>query len=162
LIYIKFDRVEPSISVKHVDSRSFIYKDPGVKPLPQPNKKRRGFSQVLQLHLQSCSGWTRMRQWKADQYVFVCIIEETSNVVKEWIGNPFGFWGPLLLRLIYGYFGLAPRALAGMYDIIYVCPKTLLRIIWSLQKLEESRGITLFAIDKVPEKWKRWVGSTTW
>lgn len=41
------------------------------------------------------------------------------------------------------------RAMAGMYDIIYVCPETLLRVIGSLQKLSESRGITLFAIDEV-------------
>lgn len=41
------------------------------------------------------------------------------------------------------------RAMAGMYDIIYVCPETLLRVIGSFQKLAESRGITLFAIDEV-------------
>lgn len=41
------------------------------------------------------------------------------------------------------------RAMAGLYDIIYVCPETLLRVIGSFQKLAESRGITLFAIDEV-------------
>ncbi|KAH9328672.1 hypothetical protein KI387_000780, partial [Taxus chinensis] len=41
------------------------------------------------------------------------------------------------------------RAMAGLYDIIYVCPETLLRIVGSVQRLVESRGIALFAIDEV-------------
>ncbi|KAJ4839070.1 hypothetical protein Tsubulata_036617 [Turnera subulata] len=41
------------------------------------------------------------------------------------------------------------KAMRGMYDIIYVCPETVLRLIKQLQELAESRGITLFAIDEV-------------
>ncbi|XVF31366.1 hypothetical protein REPUB_Repub16aG0139600 [Reevesia pubescens] len=41
------------------------------------------------------------------------------------------------------------KAMRGMYSIIYVCPETILRLIKPLQKLAESRGITLFAIDEV-------------
>ncbi|KAJ6305917.1 hypothetical protein OIU78_021282 [Salix suchowensis] len=41
------------------------------------------------------------------------------------------------------------KAMRGMYDIIYVCPETILRLIKPLQGLAESRGITLFAIDEV-------------
>ncbi|PRQ26523.1 putative DNA helicase [Rosa chinensis] len=37
----------------------------------------------------------------------------------------------------------------GMYNIIYVCPETILRLIKPLQKLAELRGIALFAIDEV-------------
>ncbi|KAA3472653.1 ATP-dependent DNA helicase Q-like SIM [Gossypium australe] len=40
------------------------------------------------------------------------------------------------------------KAMRGMYSIIYVCPETILRLIKPLQKLAESRGITLFAIDE--------------
>eukprot|EP01018_Ginkgo_biloba_P017915 Gb_21223 [translate_table: standard] len=41
------------------------------------------------------------------------------------------------------------RAMAGLYDIIYLCPETLLRVVGPLQKLVENRGIALFAIDEV-------------
>ncbi|XP_057732365.1 ATP-dependent DNA helicase Q-like SIM [Arachis stenosperma] len=41
------------------------------------------------------------------------------------------------------------KAMRGMYSIIYVCPETVLRLIQPLQKLAESRGIALFAIDEV-------------
>ncbi|XP_058222362.1 ATP-dependent DNA helicase Q-like SIM isoform X2 [Rhododendron vialii] len=41
------------------------------------------------------------------------------------------------------------KAMRGMYDIIYVCPETILRLIKPLQSLAESRGIALFAIDEV-------------
>ncbi|XVF57506.1 hypothetical protein PTKIN_Ptkin06aG0210900 [Pterospermum kingtungense] len=41
------------------------------------------------------------------------------------------------------------KAMRGMYSIIYVCPETLLRLIKPLQRLAESRGIALFAIDEV-------------
>ncbi|KAI4301771.1 hypothetical protein L6164_035018 [Bauhinia variegata] len=41
------------------------------------------------------------------------------------------------------------KAMRGMYSIIYVCPETILRLIKPLQKLAESRGIALFAIDEV-------------
>ncbi|KAJ7973345.1 ATP-dependent DNA helicase [Quillaja saponaria] len=41
------------------------------------------------------------------------------------------------------------KAMRGMYIIIYVCPETVLRLIKPLQKLAESRGIALFAIDEV-------------
>lgn len=41
------------------------------------------------------------------------------------------------------------KAMRGMYDIIYVCPETISRLIKPLQGLAESRGITLFAIDEV-------------
>ncbi|XP_041022267.1 ATP-dependent DNA helicase Q-like SIM isoform X2 [Juglans microcarpa x Juglans regia] len=41
------------------------------------------------------------------------------------------------------------KAMRGMYDIIYVCPETVLRLIKPLQRLAESRGIALFAIDEV-------------
>ncbi|KAJ1377633.1 Ubiquitin-associated domain [Sesbania bispinosa] len=40
------------------------------------------------------------------------------------------------------------KAMKGMYSIIYVCPETIKRLIQSLQKLAESRGIALFAIDE--------------
>ncbi|MED6193479.1 hypothetical protein PIB30_019952 [Stylosanthes scabra] len=40
------------------------------------------------------------------------------------------------------------KAMKGMYSIIYVCPETVLRLIQPLQKLAESRGIALFAIDE--------------
>ncbi|XWS42390.1 hypothetical protein CRYUN_Cryun16bG0010400 [Craigia yunnanensis] len=40
------------------------------------------------------------------------------------------------------------KAMRGMYSIIYVCPETILRLIKPLQRLAESRGITLFAIDE--------------
>ncbi|XVE63048.1 hypothetical protein DITRI_Ditri06bG0168500 [Diplodiscus trichospermus] len=41
------------------------------------------------------------------------------------------------------------KAMRGMYSIIYVCPETILRLIKPLQRLAESRGIMLFAIDEV-------------
>ncbi|XP_022965576.1 ATP-dependent DNA helicase Q-like SIM [Cucurbita maxima] len=41
------------------------------------------------------------------------------------------------------------KAMGGAYSIIYVCPETLLRLIQPLQKLAETRGIALFAIDEV-------------
>ncbi|XVF31368.1 hypothetical protein REPUB_Repub16aG0139800 [Reevesia pubescens] len=41
------------------------------------------------------------------------------------------------------------KAMRGMYSIIYVCPETILRLKKPHQKLAESRGITLFAIDEV-------------
>ncbi|XP_048226180.1 ATP-dependent DNA helicase Q-like SIM isoform X2 [Ricinus communis] len=41
------------------------------------------------------------------------------------------------------------KAMRGMYDIIYVCPETVFRLIKPLQGLAESRGIALFAIDEV-------------
>ncbi|XP_044475735.1 ATP-dependent DNA helicase Q-like SIM [Mangifera indica] len=41
------------------------------------------------------------------------------------------------------------KAMRGMYNIIYVCPETVLRLIKPLQKLAENRGIALFAIDEV-------------
>ncbi|XP_021283335.1 ATP-dependent DNA helicase Q-like SIM [Herrania umbratica] len=41
------------------------------------------------------------------------------------------------------------KAMRGMYNIIYVCPETILRLIKPLQRLAESHGITLFAIDEV-------------
>ncbi|KAH9755197.1 ATP-dependent DNA helicase q-like sim [Citrus sinensis] len=41
------------------------------------------------------------------------------------------------------------KALRGMYSIIYVCPETVIRLIKPLQRLAESRGIALFAIDEV-------------
>ncbi|KAM1802118.1 hypothetical protein ACFX11_033628 [Malus domestica] len=41
------------------------------------------------------------------------------------------------------------KAMTGMYDIVYVCPETILRLIKPLQKLAENRGIALFAIDEV-------------
>ncbi|XP_061338027.1 ATP-dependent DNA helicase Q-like SIM [Gastrolobium bilobum] len=40
------------------------------------------------------------------------------------------------------------KAMRGMYSVIYVCPETVLRLIEPLQKLAESRGIALFAIDE--------------
>ncbi|WCJ43113.1 ATP-dependent DNA helicase Q-like SIM [Euphorbia peplus] len=40
------------------------------------------------------------------------------------------------------------KAMKGMYDIIYVCPETILRLINPLQKLAKIRGISLFAIDE--------------
>ncbi|XP_050225916.1 ATP-dependent DNA helicase Q-like SIM isoform X2 [Mercurialis annua] len=41
------------------------------------------------------------------------------------------------------------KAMRGLYDIIYVCPETVLRLIKPLQGLAGSRGIALFAIDEV-------------
>ncbi|CAL5378788.1 unnamed protein product [Camellia sinensis] len=41
------------------------------------------------------------------------------------------------------------KSMRGMYDIIYVCPETILRLIKPLQSLAERRGIALFAIDEV-------------
>ncbi|XP_059438054.1 ATP-dependent DNA helicase Q-like SIM [Corylus avellana] len=41
------------------------------------------------------------------------------------------------------------KAMQGMYSIIYSCPETALRLIKPLQRLAESRGIALFAIDEV-------------
>ncbi|KAJ4967890.1 hypothetical protein NE237_014591 [Protea cynaroides] len=41
------------------------------------------------------------------------------------------------------------KAMNGMYQIIYVCPETILRLIGPLQRLAENRGIALFAIDEV-------------
>ncbi|KAJ9681906.1 hypothetical protein PVL29_018003 [Vitis rotundifolia] len=41
------------------------------------------------------------------------------------------------------------KAMSGMYEIIYVCPETVLRLIKPLQRLAENRGIALFAIDEV-------------
>ncbi|XP_031378004.1 ATP-dependent DNA helicase Q-like SIM isoform X2 [Punica granatum] len=41
------------------------------------------------------------------------------------------------------------KAMKGMYDLIYVCPETVLRLIAPLQKLAAGRGIALFAIDEV-------------
>ncbi|KAJ4719432.1 ATP-dependent DNA helicase [Melia azedarach] len=41
------------------------------------------------------------------------------------------------------------KAMRGMYSIIYVCPETILRLIKPLQRLAESRGIALFAVDEV-------------
>ncbi|KAL2491936.1 ATP-dependent DNA helicase Q-like SIM [Abeliophyllum distichum] len=41
------------------------------------------------------------------------------------------------------------KAMSGVYNIIYVCPETILRLIKPLQGLAESRGIALFAIDEV-------------
>ncbi|XAR49126.1 DNA helicase [Bertholletia excelsa] len=40
------------------------------------------------------------------------------------------------------------KAMRGMYSIIYVCPETVLRLIKPLQRLAESHGIALFAIDE--------------
>eukprot|EP00249_Psilotum_nudum_P023290 c28820_g2_i5 orf=214-2778(+) len=39
-------------------------------------------------------------------------------------------------------------AMTGAYDIVYVCPETLTRLVGSIQKLAQGRGITLFAIDE--------------
>ncbi|XP_014514757.1 ATP-dependent DNA helicase Q-like SIM isoform X4 [Vigna radiata var. radiata] len=41
------------------------------------------------------------------------------------------------------------KAMRGLYSIVYICPETVLRLIQPLQKLAESRGIALFAIDEV-------------
>ncbi|CAI0551213.1 unnamed protein product [Linum tenue] len=41
------------------------------------------------------------------------------------------------------------KAMRGAYDIVYVCPETVLRLINPLQGLAESRGIAVFAIDEV-------------
>ncbi|XP_023732187.1 ATP-dependent DNA helicase Q-like SIM [Lactuca sativa] len=41
------------------------------------------------------------------------------------------------------------KSMRGMYEIIYVCPETILRLIKPLQILAERRGIALFAIDEV-------------
>uniref|UniRef100_A0A1J3I2S3 ATP-dependent DNA helicase n=1 Tax=Noccaea caerulescens TaxID=107243 RepID=A0A1J3I2S3_NOCCA len=40
------------------------------------------------------------------------------------------------------------KAMQGMYQIIYVCPETVVRLIKPLQKLAKTRGIALFAIDE--------------
>ncbi|XP_078440876.1 RECQ helicase SIM [Wolffia australiana] len=40
------------------------------------------------------------------------------------------------------------KAMSGLYDIIYVCPETVLRLVVPLQRLAENRGIALFAIDE--------------
>ncbi|XP_020277413.1 ATP-dependent DNA helicase Q-like SIM isoform X6 [Asparagus officinalis] len=40
------------------------------------------------------------------------------------------------------------KAMSGMYQIIYVCPETVLRLIEPLTGLAESHGIALFAIDE--------------
>ncbi|KAK1319494.1 ATP-dependent DNA helicase Q-like SIM [Acorus calamus] len=40
------------------------------------------------------------------------------------------------------------KAMSGMYQIVYVCPETVLRLIVPLQKLAENCGIALFAIDE--------------
>lgn len=41
------------------------------------------------------------------------------------------------------------KAMNGAYNIIYVCPETILRLKEPLQSLAEGRGIALFAIDEV-------------
>ncbi|KAH6819075.1 RECQ helicase SIM [Perilla frutescens var. frutescens] len=41
------------------------------------------------------------------------------------------------------------KAMNGAYNIIYVCPETILRLKEPLQSLSEGRGIALFAIDEV-------------
>ncbi|KAK6159878.1 hypothetical protein DH2020_003259 [Rehmannia glutinosa] len=41
------------------------------------------------------------------------------------------------------------KAMCGAYNIIYVCPETILRLMKPLQSLAETRGIALFAIDEV-------------
>ncbi|KAK6915596.1 DEAD/DEAH box helicase domain [Dillenia turbinata] len=41
------------------------------------------------------------------------------------------------------------KAMNGIYEIVYVCPETVLRLIKPLQTLAENRGIALFAIDEV-------------
>ncbi|XP_077218868.1 RECQ helicase SIM isoform X2 [Tasmannia lanceolata] len=41
------------------------------------------------------------------------------------------------------------KAMSGTYGVVYVCPETVLRLIEPLQRLAESRGIALFAIDEV-------------
>ncbi|XP_010259656.1 PREDICTED: ATP-dependent DNA helicase Q-like SIM isoform X2 [Nelumbo nucifera] len=41
------------------------------------------------------------------------------------------------------------KAMNGMYNVIYVCPETVLRLIGPLQGLAKNRGIALFAIDEV-------------
>ncbi|CAH8390181.1 unnamed protein product [Eruca vesicaria subsp. sativa] len=40
------------------------------------------------------------------------------------------------------------KAMQGMYQIIYVCPETVIRLIKPLQKLAKTHGIALFAIDE--------------
>ncbi|CAM6108875.1 unnamed protein product [Calypogeia fissa] len=40
------------------------------------------------------------------------------------------------------------KAMAGMYNIVYVCPETLQRLIPPLQELSVGRGIALFAVDE--------------
>ncbi|KAF8105476.1 hypothetical protein N665_0157s0061 [Sinapis alba] len=40
------------------------------------------------------------------------------------------------------------KAMQGMYQIIYVCPETVVRLIKPLQKLAKTHGIALFAIDE--------------
>ncbi|KAL8128541.1 hypothetical protein V2J09_017696 [Rumex salicifolius] len=41
------------------------------------------------------------------------------------------------------------KAMNGFYQIVYVCPETVLRLMQPLQELAENRGIALFAIDEV-------------
>ncbi|ESQ32235.1 hypothetical protein EUTSA_v10003644mg [Eutrema salsugineum] len=40
------------------------------------------------------------------------------------------------------------KAMQGMYQIIYVCPETVVRLIKPLQRLAQTHGIALFAIDE--------------
>uniref|UniRef100_A0A1D1ZDN4 ATP-dependent DNA helicase n=2 Tax=Anthurium amnicola TaxID=1678845 RepID=A0A1D1ZDN4_9ARAE len=40
------------------------------------------------------------------------------------------------------------KAMSGVYDLIYVCPETVLRLVDPLRRLAENRGIALFAIDE--------------
>ncbi|KAL4188579.1 hypothetical protein AMTRI_Chr08g202890 [Amborella trichopoda] len=40
------------------------------------------------------------------------------------------------------------KALNGKYNIVYICPETILRLIAPLRKLAETRGIALFAVDE--------------
>ncbi|CAF2089323.1 unnamed protein product [Brassica napus] len=40
------------------------------------------------------------------------------------------------------------KAMQGLYQIIYVCPETVIRLIKPLQKLAKTHGIALFAIDE--------------
>ncbi|KAH7655006.1 DNA helicase protein [Dioscorea alata] len=40
------------------------------------------------------------------------------------------------------------KAMSGRYNIVYVCPETVLRLIAPLKRLAESHGIALFAIDE--------------
>ncbi|VVB15242.1 unnamed protein product [Arabis nemorensis] len=40
------------------------------------------------------------------------------------------------------------KAMQGLYQIIYVCPETVVRLIKPLQKLAKTHGIALFAIDE--------------
>ncbi|XP_039113944.1 ATP-dependent DNA helicase Q-like SIM isoform X2 [Dioscorea cayenensis subsp. rotundata] len=40
------------------------------------------------------------------------------------------------------------KAMSGRYNIVYVCPETVLRLVAPLKRLAESHGIALFAIDE--------------